>query len=375
MTTSLSSRRRRRRLAAIGVAALLAAAGPVVGSARAAAAFTQHLNCPPEQFPPAGSPRNSPSVPFEAPFNATLAGGSLAIDAAPGALAGVTFGAPNPSHPDGTLFGEACGVLGLPGLTGGIPPNPPGAFNNPEFNNNFILHGPPVTGNNQAQNDLIPVPVSLTLQGTGVPLIDGYGSADGEITAQIEPTPAANGGFNIDLQTTAKATAVINPSQLVGFLASPAVLSKLPAAVQQLLAPVINTVVPATGGVCTVAVGNLGATGLPASQVGPFTTPISLTSRSSTNPLTRQTITGKPVTGPITAGQALTVGNTFPVAPISPDMPPSPNLPTGATAPPRMDCTPMSAALFNVLLGLTNGAPAGSATFIAPVTFAAKITA
>lgn len=363
-----------RRIGGAIVAATMAVTlWPGVGSA-SAATFVPKLNCQPETFPAAHAPRNAPPVPYQIPFEATLSGGMLAIRS-PTGLAGVTFGAPSPGYPSGTLFGEACGLLGLPSLQGGSQGNPYGAFNNPRFNNNFILHGPPSCPARltpgPCASDSRPVPVSITLAGTGVPLIDGYGSAAGAITAQLMPTPAANGGLDVNLQATAKATAVIDPAQLINLLSGPGIT--LTPALQSIIAGFAGQVAPNTGGECTLATGDLRQTGLPASEVGADTSPVHLTTMTSTNPpstgLPSVTLHGLPITGPITGGTAKTVANTFPVASLSPNMPPSPNAPS-ATSPPATLCTPTIAKLFSVFLGLP--AAPGAAVFTAPFTFAAN---
>lgn len=371
------SARARRALGAIAAATMAVTAWPTVGTASAATTFVPRLNCQPETFPAAHAPRSASPVPYRVPFEATLTGGQLAVRS-PTGLAGVTFGAPSAGHPTGALFGEACGLVGLPSLAGGSQGNPFGAPGNPGYNNNFILHGPPSCPPRltpgPCANDTRPVPVSITLGGTGVSLIDGYGSADGTIAAQILPTPAANGGLNINLQATAKATAVINPAQILSLLTGPGIT--LPPALQGLIAGLAGGVAPSTGGVCTLAVGDLRTTGLPANQVGANTSSVPMTTMTSTNPpskgLPSVTVRGRPVTGPPTNGTALTVSDNFPVPAISPQMPPSPNLLPPTTSAPNTLCTPMVAQLFNVFLGLP--AAPGSGVFTAPFTFAVNVT-
>ncbi|MDQ6837518.1 MAG: hypothetical protein M3137_04035 [Actinomycetota bacterium] len=382
---------RSRRLATIATTTLILAAAPVITSAPASATvLNPTLNCQAESFPPAGTPRNSPGAPFKAPFAATLNGGSLSIHV-PGKV-GVTFGQPDPlnGYPDGTLFGEACGRLTLPSLQGPIADDHPGApDNNPGYNHNFILHGPPpgkssvpvdfpvcdfryvrttdkdptTTGCNVNQ----PVPVGLTFPGIpGVTLLDGYGSADGTINTAIISPVAANGGFNVSFTNTAKATAVIDPTKLLTVFGGPA-LAMLPPDLRGVLAQLSTqlTAGSPSGGECTLAVGDLSQTGLNASP----TPPVKLsTSNPGGRPVTGPASAGIKAINPVTAGQAVAFANDFPASAIDPNMPPDPGAPNAAM-PPATLCNPAIAGLLNQLLGLP--ASPGDVTFSAPVGFSA----
>jgi hypothetical protein len=387
------------RLATLVTAALILTVTPVITAGPASATVPNPvLNCQPETHPAAGTPRNSPGAPYQAPFAANLDGGYLAIHV-PDHL-GVTFGIPEPGYPNGTLFGEACGRFGLPSLSGSITDPLPGAGsaldNNPHYNHNFILHGPtpgatpplpafPVCDlrytTYTALNPTIshcdvnaPVPVGITLQGTGLPVLDGYGSADGVINAAIV-SQAANGGLNVTFSNTAKATAVLDPGQLLNVFGNIAtsVLSSLSPALQSLLGQLETGLQQAAGaaqgGECTLAVGDLSQTGLPGAPVTP---PVHLTTVNPSpngSPVTGPVSAGIKPINPITAGSALAYANDFPAAAIDPNMPPDPGAPNAGTTPPSTLCNPVVAQLFNIALGLP--APAGDVTFRAPVGFSA----
>jgi hypothetical protein len=377
----------------LAAVALVMGMSPAVTSVSASAATFggPRLNCPAETYPPAGTPRNSPGAPYQAPFDATLSGGNVRIEV-PGALAGVTLGPPTPQYPTGTLFGEACGLLTLPSLTGPIPGKPYGAngaaaTGNPNYNNNFILHGPPAcharsTPTDPKCDDTIPIPVELTLQGTGVPLLDGHGSADGVIPTRILPAPAANGGFNVAFSTSAKSTATLDPAQILSLLPGVATLPLGP--LRSAIQAVLDQVAPHTGGECTVSIGDQRLTGMPADHIGSFTSPFGLSTQLLPTPYTLTNGTkitiGQPVTGPVTNGQAVAYG-AGPQPPISPYMAPDPEAPGAAPQPPTLPptsllCSPAVAQLLNTLFGLDpqSGGPPGSTTFLAPVTFSAHVT-
>lgn len=322
-------------------------------------------SCLREQYPHAGAARNSASVPYEIPFTATLGdpvhhkigGGYLQISHGP-----LTFTLGGPKSlidGSGSITASACGLVNLPNQVGGISGShygAPGNGNRDRYNNNFIFDNS--------------IPVSAGLAGVpGIDLLESYASADGELGASIDPTPAANGGLNVEFEASAKATAVLTVGALRGIanLLGPDV----PAALLTLLAQLASLAptVPLPGGECTVPIGNLLDAGLPSTDLGSVT---KLTGADNTNAVhlttrTSGTMTGQPVTGPITGAQAILVSNDFPVAAIDPNTPPSPDAP-GANQTPSTLCTPSNASLFNSLLDLPS--PAGDNVFYAPGTFA-----
>jgi hypothetical protein len=323
-----------------------------------ASADTLPPPCLPEAFPPAGSPRSGPFKPYEIPFSASLAGGYLEINS-PTSLLTVILGGPiNAITGNGTITASSCGLLSLPSQSGAIAGNPYGTADNnhtDQYNNNFVFNNP--------------IDISIGLKGVpGVALLQGVGSADGELQASIDSTPAANGGLNAEFHSSAKSTSVLSLCALTGItnLLSPV---SLPLPTNCLLGPV-----PVPGGTCTVPIGDLSKAGIHSSDFGTVTqlagaantTPVHLSTRFATADGKH----GQPVTGPITAGTATLVANDFPVAAVDPNTPPSPfsHGLYDAKATPSTLCTPGNAALFNSLLGLPS--PAGANTFYAPGTFA-----
>lgn len=320
-------------------------------------------SCLPEQYPHAGSSRNGPSVPYEIPFTATLGdpvhhkigGGYLEINNGP--LVFILGGPISLIDGSGSITASACGLVSLPNQKGGITGNPYGAPNgNNHYNNNFMF------------NNTIPVAASIA-GFPGISVLDASASAEGELAAQIDPTPAANGGLNVEFEASAKATAVISVGALRGLANLCGVTC--PAALTSLITDVLSLGpnVPVPGGECTVPIGNLPDAGVPAADIPGVT---KLAGSANTDPvhLTTQTSgskTGQPVTGPITDAQAVLVANEFPVAAIDPNTPPSPDAPMANQSPSAL-CTPSNAALFNSLLNLPS--PPGHNTFYAPGTFA-----
>lgn len=361
--------RRRRPLAAAAAGLLTATLATMAGPAAPALAGTTPgpqvagVNCQPEQFPDAGAPRNSPSTPYEIPFTATLGpdpapsgvfanpptypatpeGGYLEIDGVsrliPGAKVSVVLGGPVVND-QGQIYARSCGRLTLPSQKGGIGANqyiPTG--NGGQYNPNFLF------------STEVPVSIGIALPGISVPTgIVASGSADGFLASDIVPTPAPNGGLNLDFYSTAKSTS--NLSALLGLLGG-----------------------SASGSDCTVAIGDLATAGLPVPPGGTggldyaqATAPVHLTTMKSGSR------TGQPVTGPIAPGppdgngvrhaqdSAVLVSNDFPVAAIDPNMPASPNFVGG-----QPSCSASNASLLNNLIGLPT-AP-GQNTFVAPSTF------
>jgi len=383
--------RYRRTLAALGVGAVACALLPAITPGGVAAAQQPAPKCQAETFPPAGSPRNLPAgkkpTPYGIPFTASLAGGYLEVD---NSTTSITLGAPvNPVTGDGTITANACGLVYLPNESGAITGNPygaPGLDNgNNQYNNNFQFHNP------------INVALSITGLPPGtVPLLAGYGVADGSLGAVFVKTAAANGGINVDFIGTSKATAIVNPLALADLLAPtgtllPTILTDLGplgSQVQSLITQIID-VNSTSGGECTLALGDLADTGVTVANAGDLdvnssgvspvtglsykdeTTPATLTTGTSRAP-DGTTMTGEPVTGPITAAQAKLVSVDFPVSKIDPNMPPAPDAPGAETTAPDKLCTPTFAGLFNDLLGLPS--PAGKNTFTAPGTFAINLT-
>ena len=337
-------------------------------------------SCLAEQYPHGGTARNSASVPYEIPFSATLGQPSVANPTGPllyggylqiaNSLLTVTLGGPvvpatgvTPEH--GSIFATACGLLQLPSQTGGISGNPYGSADlggrDRFYNNNFRFTNP--------------IPVALGLTGIpGLPVLHAYGSADGELTASIASTPAANGGLNVEFDSSAKATSDFGPI-LAALLPPLAPGLTLPGPIASIINGVTGSVTTATGNECTIPIGNLIKAGVPTNDL---TTVTGLSYKDATSPavLTSQksrSRTGAPITGPITNSFATLVGNDFPVGAIDPNTPPSPEAPGATTTPANQLCTKSNANLLNQLLGLPS--PAGKNTFYAPGTFAIHTSA
>ena len=342
-------------------------------------------SCLPEQYPHAGSLRTDPSTPYEIPFSATLGQPSVNDPTGPllyggyleiaNGLATVTLGGPvipatpvTPQH--GDMFAHACGLLALPNQSGGIAGNPygnPGNGNADQYNDNFQFANP--------------IDVSVGIEGVpGVPLIHGYGSADGELGAAIDPTPAANGGLNAEFYGSAKATSDLGP--VLSFLEQLLPGGSLPPAISALLGGVTGQISVTTGNECTLPIGDLRKAGIPSADLAPGpggTSPVtglSLADETTPAHLTTQTsrsFTGQPVTGPITSAFATLVSNDFPVGAIDPNTPPSPDAPSAGTTPPNQLCAATNAGLLNGLIGLPS--PSGKNIFYAPGTFAVHTSA
>jgi hypothetical protein len=363
--------RRKRLVAATLAAALLPWAGgigPAVadtspGPTVATPAGDPPLHCPNEQFPHAGSPRGAADVPYEIPFTATLGqtdpagthiGGYLQI--ANGALT-ATLGGPVQTdaltgQTYGSIYANACGTLQLPSESGGIPGNPYGSGSDNQYNNNFAFFNP--------------IDVSLTLTGFPglAPVLSAYTADDGELTASILKTPAANGGLQVLFDADAKSTSDFGPA--FSFLKGLGTSVTLPPAIASLLTQVSN----GAGNSCTITIGNEVIDGTPAADVRNGVT--GLTNAQATAPVefTTQTsgaLSGRPVTGPVTGSNATLVANDFTVGAIDPSTTPAPQ--DGGAV-----CTASSANLLNMLLGLPSIPNAATGhfpnSFYAPGTFA-----
>lgn len=375
-------RYRRRRLVS-GLLVGSVALGSIVSAAPIALADTSPYpnpplpSCLPEQFPHAGAARGTTSTPYEIPFSASLNGGYLEINS-PSSLLTVILGGTAQTLTSGTgaITATACGLLTLPSQTGGISGNPYGTVSNTaaQYNNNF--HFDPG------------IPVSLGLKGVpGIDLLSGQATADGQLTSSIEPTPAANGGLNIDFFASAKATTIITPTAITGLLGL-----TLPGPLTSIINAASGQISTTAGGVCTVPIGDLRPAGVDATDIaqnlGTYppgnytqagkaftftdaTKPVHLSTTLSTNPdpILHTFFRGEPITGPITGASGVLVANDFPVAKIFTNTAPSPdsNGNYDANATPSTLCTQTSANLFNTLLGLPS--PAGYNTFYAPSGF------
>jgi hypothetical protein len=336
----------------------------ILGVATDVAAAQPPMNCQPEQFPAAGAAANAPFTPYEIPFSATLgpnpqpAAGALPtvpsggyLEISNGLLTAVLGGGPGflPGTP-GQIYASTCGLFQLPTEQGSITPNPEGDQNDTHYNNNFQF--------------VNPIPVSVSITGiSGLPVLTGYGAADGQLSATIDLTPAANGGLNVEFLASAKSTSDFGPAISA-------------------LGPILGIITASTGNECSIPIGDLRQAGLPASDLAVDSSGVSpvtgldyaqetarthLTSGKSGN------MTGQPITGPITGSTATLVSNDFPVAKVDPNTPPAPAAPGAATTAPATLCTPQNAALLNGLLGLPS--PPGKNTFFAPSTFAIHTTA
>jgi hypothetical protein len=381
---------RRRMFRCITVAAVAAAVGAFLPAGVAGADTSPYPNppfpsCLPEQYPHAGSARNNAFTPYEIPFSATLGQPSVQDPTGPllyggyleiaNGLLTVTLGGPvvpaTPATPQhGSVFAHACGVLSLPNQTGGISGNPYGSAGNghaDQYNNNFQFANP--------------IDVSIGIAGVpGAPLIHAYGSAVGDLAASIDPTPAANGGLNTEFYSSAKATSDLGP--VLSFLQQLLPGGTLPPAISALLGSVTGQISATSGNECTLPLGDLRQAGVPSPDLQPGPTGVSpvtgLSLADETTPahLTTQTsgsLTGQPVTGPITDAFATLVGNEFPVGAIDPNTPPSPDAPGAGTTPPDQLCSASNAKLLNGLIGLPS--PAGKNIFYAPGTFAVHTSA
>lgn len=327
----------RHRLAIGGAAAVISAlllAGAPAGASgvTAAGAPIPNTNCGPEQYPTA-----THASQYQIPVTARAEGGEFSVGGTHGGF--LQLGTGN------TLSFDLCGLVALPAQTGSIAASPrygaPGNNFSDQYNNNVKFH--------------VPIPVAIALPGIPIPLLQGYGSANGQVSARIRLTPATNGGLDVDLYGSAKSTAA--------FGGLPGLLPPGPAE-------------------CTVAIGDVVADGLPPSDLaslGPpppgtsYTGPASLvhfTTTTSHFPGALFGLTGQPVTGPITDGRSVVVSDDFPVAPISPFMPPVPNA-LNASSPPSTLCSPAAAAALNTLIGLPS--PAGNNWFSAPTAFAVNV--
>ena len=340
------------RLGRAGAAtALTVATLTCAGSASVAMASTSPgpsipgLDCPPEQFPAAGTPRNAASVPYEIPFTATLGqkdpsgvdmGGYLQVS---NSLVTVTLGGPieydaTTQQQYGSVYAKACGLLQLPSESGGIAAYPKyGLGNDPNYNNNFVFQNP--------------IPVTVGINGIpGLPVLQAYGSASGDLTASIARTPAANGGLNVLFNGNAKSTSDFGPAlgALLALVTGGTPAATLPPSIQQLLRGVTST----AGSACTLTIGNEITEGTPAADVRAGVTGLSWPQATTAVQLTTQTsghLTGRPVTGPVTQANATLVANDFPVGSIDPNTIPAPSDSSAV-------CTASNAKLLNNLLGL-----------------------
>jgi hypothetical protein len=395
----------RRWLAVAATATLTIGLSPLVAVGTAHATFAPALQCPPEQFPAAGAARGAASTPYRVPFDAELGvgpsaaggseGGYIVVNGSNGGGTGstttgalsVVLGPKNAEYTTGQLFGNACGYFSIPSLEGDIPAGTGAEPANPNYNHNFILHGPPFISTQDVladptdptvQADLAnEIPVAVEVPGTGVPLasLSGTGSADGDIANAIATTAAGNGGLNVSFDTSAKATATIDlkstlsllPTALTGSL-QPGLLDALNSLVNQ----TANGMGPAT---CTLTIGDVGLTGYPPANVGPFTNPVHV-STDPTAPADKAA-GAMPVTGPISNATGIAVSTGIVQPPIDPDTLPDVAAPGAGTTPPTTLCNPSVAELLNDLFGLPQ---AGSTqqvvadTFVAPVTFRAYTT-
>lgn len=392
-----------RRLALVASAALATAVVPVLTAAPAAAAFAPGLQCPPEQTPPTHSPRSAPSTPYQVPFNAELGvgpsavggseGGYIVVNGTNGGGTGsntggalsVVLGPKNAQYTTGTLFGNACGYFSIPSLLGKLPqgngaPDP----GNANYNHNFILHGPPFVSTqavlaNPAQYEATlekEIPVAIEVPGTGVPVasLSGTGSADGDIANAIATTPAANGGLNVSFDTSAKSTATVDLQSMLSLLPTQ-LTGALPPSLLQSLNSLSQSATSGNGPAeCTLTIGDVGLTGYPANNVGPFTNPVHV----STDPASpaAKAAGAMPVTGPINNATGIAVSTGIVQPPIDPGTTPDVAAPGVGTSPTTL-CNPSVAALLNDVFGLGqagSGKQTVADTFVAPVTFEAYAT-
>ncbi|HLI25294.1 MAG TPA: hypothetical protein VKU91_10080, partial [Acidimicrobiales bacterium] len=312
-------------------------------------------HCQNEQFPAAGTPNppppGTPARPYLLPFTGGVTGATVKLYN-PGATLGLY------------LYGvdsKLCGLIALPSQHGDIIPNPQGTVGpngrDVYYNNNITFNA------GQLAIDVAGIPTNiLTVE-------QAYIAGEGTLGAQIEPTPAANGGLEVDFYLNAKFTSVLSPAALASFLQPP--LSTLFSQVQ-------------SGSECTLVGGNLVDDGVPAADIPSLlppqyqsyaTQPVDLTTGTSQAApgQINAPATGQPVTGPITAGVATLVANNFPTAAIDANTTPAPAAPAqnGSTVTgcgPPAPGLPSMASTLNQLLKLP--APPGAAEFYSPSTFA-----
>ncbi|HET6875796.1 MAG TPA: hypothetical protein VFH70_13500 [Acidimicrobiales bacterium] len=340
----------RRRLIAATLGGILAVSAGGIGSASADTSPGPTIptpsgdaptHCPSEQYPHAGTARNGPFVPYEIPFTATLGqkdpagvhmGGYLQI--ANGILT-ATLGGPvqfdaATQQPYGSVFAAACGLVQLPSESGAIPGNPYGFGGDSKYNNNFAFFNP--------------IDVSLSFTGfPGLPpVLSAYAANDGQMSAQILKTPAPNGGLQVMFDANAKSTSDFGPA--FSFLRTLGLSAGLPAPIAALLTQVSNS----SGNSCTITIGNEILDGTPAADVQAGVTGLSMADATKPVTFTTQTsgkLSGRPVTGPVTASNATLVANDFVVGKVDPSTVAAPQ-DKGAV------CSASSANLLNQLLGL-----------------------
>ena len=297
----------------LGAVALVSTITYTIRPAQAAGLLPDSAaNCAPEQYPPAGSARSNPSIPYQIPFRGTLDGGTLTVGNTVKAILGPA---------DATL----CGYLTLPSEQG------------------FVANDEVDITNN-------PVPLSIAIP--GLTLLTAYLELEGNMTASISRTPAANGGLNLDLYATFKGT-IIGDATILGGITLP---------------------VPQLFG-CTTAAGDQDLVGDSQSDLTAlkatgynFFEPIHFTTATSAAP-GEKGITGKPVTGPVTGGTTEVVANDFPY----PQLFGNTAQTTNPAPPPNPGCNATFVSLFNSQLGLPQ--PPGNAMFTAPADFSINVTA
>lgn len=317
------------------------------------------IHCPAEQYPAGGTPRDSASVPYEIPFTATLGqkdpagrpiGGYLEIANGPvtAVLGGPVLPDPLTGQTYGSIFASACGTVTLPSESGSIPGNPYGYAPDSQYNNNFAFNNP--------------TSVSLSLTGfAGLPPIAGglnaYVTDDGSMSAQILPQPAPNGGLQVQFDASAKSTSDLGPAfaNLAQEIGGSSLLQTIPAPLQGALSQVRNLLSQASnsgGNSCTITIGNEVEDGTPPSDVTTVTklpaamasAPVQFTTQSSGK------LSGRPVTGPVTASNATLVANDFAVGAVDPLTTPAPQFQAMTHTKPV--CSSNSASLLDQLLGL-----------------------
>lgn len=154
---------RRTRIAAsmalVVASAAFVATRDTPASADASAPPPYPANCPPASFPPKDHPTNGTFVPYKVPFRAIIYNGNISLP-------------PNVVIPH--LFATACGLVQLPQLSGTISAS------------NIVLAPP-----NIYVSGLEAIPATVSF---------------GTLTAAIDLTPAPNGGLDITVQGSTKAS-------------------------------------------------------------------------------------------------------------------------------------------------------------------------
>lgn len=333
-----------------GIAATALAVVPLPGSMAAASPTLagSPVACPPEQYPPITEPRSGPFIPYQIPFTGTLSNGFYTI--------GKTITASL-----GPATGRICGYLTLPSEKGLVP------------RANVTIPNQPLPVNFGVTNIALVIP--------GVSLVQAYVDVEADLVAQIAPKPAHNGGLDLTLAATFKAT-------FIGGVGVGGVEIPVP-----LFACTVILGDAGSGGssgysaaelaqLKSIEMSHLGKGVAPGSpnDLFDYFKPMEFSTETDSPPGTKNPPSGQPVTGPITNGSVKVVANDTPFPPIFTTLPPGSNgethpEPVPGTAPNAVakGCPSTIANLFNT--AIPTPAPAGEGLFTADGTFAVNAAA